>query len=154
VFTELTGFARGLNKDEDTQLFLDGIDEFSKIMPQEKAAAFKTQVVDYCISQEQRDEPVHYRELSRSLDDVDSEAFVNTMTQYTPENGEEVMMDRRKLRKYVKFAGRDKDLAISFSSFQLNHKVHYQPDSDTLTITGIPSALRKQLQEHLDNKSS
>jgi nucleoid-associated protein len=60
------------------------------------------------------------------------------------------MVDRRSLRRYVKFTGREKDLAISFSSSQLNSRVHYNPDKDTLSIDGIPRALREQLLRHLN----
>jgi len=60
------------------------------------------------------------------------------------------MMDRRSLRGYVKFTGRQKDLTISFSSSQLNSRAHYNPDKDTLSIDGITRALRDQLLRHLN----
>ncbi len=152
IFNELTGFANGLNKAEDTQAFLQGVDAYSKTIPQEQATEFKNHVIDFCLSQDQRDEPVNYRELTSEIDGIDGDAFIKTMNDFRPEAGEELMMDRRKLQRYVKFAGRDKDLAISFSSFQLNHKVYYQAENDTLTITGLPSALRKQLKTHLEEE--
>jgi nucleoid-associated protein len=75
---------------------------------------------------------------------------MSTIASHRPGDEEEgLMMDRRALRRYVKFAGRDKDLAISFSSYQLHHRVHYDTESDTLSITGIPKALRSQLLGHL-----
>ena len=60
-----------------------------------------------------------------------------------------LQVDRRSLRRYVKFTGREKDLAVSFNSYQLNKRVSYDVDTDTLSIEGVPSALRKQLLEHL-----
>jgi nucleoid-associated protein len=59
------------------------------------------------------------------------------------------VVDRRSLRRYVKFAGREKDLAISFSSYQLDERVRYDVEGDTLHISGIPAALRKQLLGHI-----
>lgn len=149
LFRELTGFSNGLDTSEATLTFLEGVESYSRQVPEEQVNTFRSQVVDYCMEQEQRDEPVDVRELAKTLDHVDQEAFVKVMVDHTPENTGEAILDRRSLRNYVKFAGREKDLAISFSSFQLNHRVHYDAENDKLSITGLPKALRKQLLGHL-----
>ncbi len=149
-FTTLTGFTAGLDKTDCTDTFLDGVEAFTRHVPAEQVDRYRNQVVDYCAQQEQQDAPVDLGELARSMEGVDGQHFNQFMADYTPEQDGSLMMDRRRLRRYVKFAGREKDLAISFSSSQLNSRVHYNPDTDTLSIDGIPQALRDQLLRHLN----
>lgn len=149
AFTALTGFANGLNKEEATLAFLEGIEHYAKELPEEKVGDYRNQVVEYCMSQEEQDAPVDLRGLAQSVEGIDSDAFLRTVSEQTPDGEQELHVDRRSLRRYVKFAGREKDIAISFNSYQLNKRVHYYEDTDTLSIEGIPSALRKQLLEHM-----
>lgn len=148
-FAALTGFTRGLDKADSTEAFLAGVEAFARQVDQDRADDFRHQVVDYCEGQERRDAPVDLGELAREMDGIDGERFTRFMADYTPDGDNALMMDRRSLRRYVKFTGREKDLAISFSSSQLNSRVHYNPDKDTLSIDGIPRALREQLLRHL-----
>lgn len=149
LFYRFTGFANGINKGEATLTFLKGIEAYSHAIPEEKVNDYRTQVVNYCVEQDERDAPIDIRELSENLDGVDCDEFVKVMASHNPKGEEPVMIDRTSLRRYVKFAGRERDLAISFSSFQLNDRVHYDAEHDTLSIKGIPKALRNQLLGHL-----
>jgi len=146
AFTELTGFANGLNKEEATLAFLEGIESYAHKLPEEKVGDYRNQVVEYCMAQEEQDAPVDIRALARSVEGIDSDAFLHTVAGQAEQG---FRVDRRSLRRYVKFAGREKDLAISFNAYQLNKRVHYYEDTDTLSIEGVPSALRKQLLEHM-----
>lgn len=150
VFQRLTGFIPGLDKADSTDAFLSGVEAFAQEVPQDARNDYRSQVVDYCAEQEQRDEPIDLQALSRVMEGVDSDKFTRFMSDYTPEGDNALMMDRRSLRRYVKFTGRERDLAISFSASQLNSRVHYNPDKDTLSIDGIPRALRDQLLRHLN----
>lgn len=150
AFRTLTGFANGLNKEEATLTFLEGIEAYARELPEEKVDDYRSRVAEYCMEREEQDAPVSLHELAGNIDDIDTDAFVRTVAQHTEEQPE-VMLDRRSLRRYVKFTGREKDLAISFNSYQLNKRVSYDVDTDTLSIEGIPKALRKQLLEHIKN---
>lgn len=152
AFSTLTGFSNGLNKQEATLAFLEGVEAFARELPGEKVDDYRNRVVDYCMERESQDAPVELRGLAGSLDEIDGEAFVRTIGEHTGGQSPELMLDRRSLKRYVKFTGREKDLAISFNSYQLNRRVTYDVQSDTLSIEGIPSALRKQLLEHLENR--
>ncbi len=149
AFVEVTGFSNGLDKEKATLAFLEGVEAFSEQVPQEQVNDYRIKVVEHCLERDEMDAPVELQGLAKALDGVDSEAFVRVMSGHMPEGEQEVMMDRRCLRRYVKFAGREKDLAISFSSHQLNERIHYDPETDTLSIHGIPRALRDQLLGHL-----
>ncbi len=150
VFTQWCGFGEGVDKVENTHRFLEGVEAFAPKVPEAEVSQYRNQVVDFCVEQNGRDAPVDLGELSRSVDSVDSEQFAEFMTDYAPQGEGALRMDPRGLKKYVKFTGREKDLAISFSSDQLNSRVHYNQDKDTLSIEGIPKALRDQLLAHLN----
>jgi len=152
IFEKTIGFSDGIDKEEDTLAFLEGIESYAQQLPDEKVNDYRAQVVDYCTEREGRDEPVNISGLSKSLDDIDAAMFVREVTGRNPQRDEDVMIDRRSLRRYVKFSGREKDLAISFSSYQLNNRINYDADNDTLSIKGIPKALRNQLLGHIKTK--
>ncbi len=151
---ELSGFDNCIDKEEATNTFLEGVEAFTKHVPEENIKEYRNKVVDYCIEKEQKDEPINIPGLSKELNGIDCEQFVREMLSHNPKNQEEVIIDRRSLKKYVRFSGREKDLAISFSSFQLNERVFYDEASDTLSIKGLPKVLRNQLLSHLNLENS
>jgi len=151
-FDGLTGLSDNINKEESTIAFLEGVESFVKNVPEGKAEEFRAQVVDYCIVQDQKDEPVNIPGLSKALDGIDCDQFVKEMCSYNPKGEEDVMIDRKSLKRYVKFFGRDKDLSISFSTSHLNSRVHYDIDRDVLSIEGLPKSLRAQLMKHLTSE--
>ncbi len=151
-FYQLTGFSNGIDKEAATLAFLEGVEAYAREVPAEQQRNYRDQVVQYCIEQEERDTPVRLESLAQSIEGVDPENFVRTIARHSPSETDEqagLVMDRRSLRRYIKFAGREKDLAISFSSYQLNERVRYDEQSDTLHISGLPKALKKQLLSHL-----
>jgi nucleoid-associated protein len=152
LFYQFTGFENGIDKREQTLAFLNGIENFSKTMPEEQQKEYRTKVVDYCMECDEMDAPVDLSTLAREVEGIDQDEFLRVMSDYTPEEERQLMVDRRSLRQYIKFAGRERDLAISFSAHQLNNRVQYDAHSDTLSIKGLPSALRKQLQGHLKDE--
>ena len=147
---KLTGFSHGINKKEATKSFLDGVESFAKQLPDDKAREYREQVVGYCMAQDEKDEPVNIEELSRELVDIDRESFVRELRTHHPGEKDELMVDRSSLRRFVKFAGRDKDLSITFSTYHLHSRVEYDMEGDTLTIKGLPKALRTQLLAYLE----
>ncbi len=148
-FYTLTGFTNGIDKQKSTLAFLEGVEAFAKQVPQEKVNDYRNQVVEYCMEQEEKDAPVELQGLAKSVEGINPDEFVRIVANHAPEGEQELMVDRRSLRRYVKFAGREKDLAISFNSYQLNKRVQYDVDTDTLSISGLPKALRDQLLDHL-----
>ncbi len=148
-FYALTGFNNGINKEEATLAFLEGVEAFAKHVPEERVDDYRNQVVEYCMEQEEKDAPVDLQGLAKSVEGINPDEFVRIVANHAPQGDQELMVDRRSLRRYVKFAGREKDLAISFNSYQLNKRVQYDVDTDTLSINGLPKALRNQLLGHM-----
>ncbi len=154
AFYQLTGFSNGIDKEAATLAFLEGVEAYAKEVPQEQQKQYRDQVVEYCMEQEQQDAPIKLQGLAEAVEGVNPDEFVKIVarhatTEESPEPPEELVVDRRSLKRYVKFAGREKDLAISFSSYQLDERVRYDAASDTLHITGLPKALKKQLLSHI-----
>lgn len=148
-FYAFTGFNNGINKEEATLAFLEGVEAFAKHVPEERVDDYRNQVVEYCMEQEEKDAPVDLQGLAKSVEGINPDEFVRIVANHAPQGDQELMVDRRSLRRYVKFAGREKDLAISFNSYQLNKRVQYDVDTDTLSINGLPKALRNQLLGHM-----
>ncbi|MFC1747523.1 nucleoid-associated protein [Pseudomonadota bacterium] len=152
VFDELSGFGAGVDKTEATEGFLKGVEAFAKQVPEEKVNEYRAKVVDYCVEQDEKDEPINIRGLSKELEGIDCEQFVREVLPHNPAGEEELRVDRRSLRRYVKFSGRDKDLSVSFSTYHLNGRVTYNDETDTLSIHGLPNALRSQLLAHIKSE--
>jgi len=153
VLHELSGFGNKIDKAKSTKEFLENVDTFSKQIPEEKQQEFREKVITYCEEQEAKDETVHIPTLSKSLEGIDCEKFIREMLPHNPkrddEDEQEILVDKRSLRRYVKFSGRDKDLSLTFSSNQLNSSIFYNETAETLLIQNIPKSLKKQLQMHL-----
>jgi len=145
---DLFGFANSIDKEESTNNFLAGVEAFSKFVPKENIQEYREKIIDHCVEQEKKDEPINIPGLSKELNGIDCEKFVKEMLSHNPKQEEDILLDRRSLKKYVRFSGREKDLSISFSSFQLNDKVIYDESNDVLTIKGLPKVLRNQLLKH------
>jgi nucleoid-associated protein len=150
LLQQLAGFSAGVDKAAATRDFLERIETFSRQLPEEQVSDFRNQVVGYCVGQDLRDAPVEIDGLSQALDGVDSAGFSSYLADHLPGGDGRLLLDRKSLQRYVKFAGRERDLAISFSSHQLNRRVHYQAETDTLSITGLPKMLRSQLLGHVE----
>ncbi len=150
AFRTVVGFSDGINKAEDTQELLNTVEGFTKNISDEQVSGYRTQVVEYCMEQELMDSPVELAGLSQAIDAVNSDEFSRYLADNLPGGEQQIRMDRKSLRSYVKFAGREKDLAVSFSSHQLNKRINYNAGSDTLSITGLPKTLRGQLLRHLN----
>ena len=145
LLQQLIGFSAGVDKAAVTRDFLERIETFTQNIPEDQVNDFRGQVVQYCVEQDLQDAPVEINGLSQGVDGIDSSAFSSYLADNLPGGGSNLLLDRKSLQRYVKFAGREKDLAISFSSYQLNKRVQYQADTDTLSITGLPKMLRSQL---------
>ena len=155
---EVSGFGNKIDKAKSTKEFLENIDTFSQQIPEEKQQEFKEKVINYCEEQEAKDEAVHIPTLSKSLEGIDVDKFIREVLPHNPkqtdEEEQEILVDKRSLRRYVKFSGRDKDLSLTFSTNQLNSSIFYDERAETLLIQNIPKSLKKQLQAHIKKVNS
>ncbi len=152
---DLSGFGNNIDRAKSTKEFLDNLDAFTQHVPEDKQKEFREQVINYCEEQESKDEAVHIPTLSQSIEGIDCEKFIREMLPHNPAQTEsdedfepELMIDKKSLRRYIKFSGRDKDLSLTFSTNQLDDSVFYNENEETLTIKNIPKGLKKQLISH------
>jgi len=177
-FAECLGFTDTLNTAAETEAFLEIVDEFSHTLPQEQGFEYKAKVVDYCMEQDLRGEPVVFEELAdymaTQVKAEPAQAFSHYIVekqkerrQKTPEGlspeqlaaqgaGQrevaeaiktELIPDRKKLRGFIRYSGKSKDLSLSFSASLLEkQEVIFDKVSNELRITRIPESLLKQLK--------
>lgn len=151
VFLQWLAFTDTVNVTADTSEFLNIVEAYAEQLPEEKSREYKSRIVDFCMEQEKAGEPVVYRELSYYLDEAEPERFERFVQEHQETPREELIPDKNQLRKYVRFAGRSKDLSIQFAAELLGSAVEFDPASETLLIRNLPKALLKQLKQHRRN---
>ncbi len=171
------GFTDALNTEAETEEFLSIVDEYSQTLPEEQRFEYKAKVVDYCMEQDLRGDPVVFHELSDHLasetEAHPAEAFSNFIiekkkeTRQQPDNSSlnpeqqavqeaslnegskaikaELIPDRKQLRGFIRYSGKNKDLSISFSANLLGEAIEFDATNKRLIINSIPDSLLKQL---------
>lgn len=142
-------FSEGLDRAAKTEEFLGSIEQFTQTLEPEKAQEYRSKVVDYCLDQDKQGMPVELRALSEHVDDAAPNALLHFLKERIEEPPQGIYTDRKQLRRYTRFFGRDQDLSIGFSTAMLGNHISYDEHSDTLTIRAIPKALKSQLRQYL-----
>ena len=156
---DISGFGNSIDRAKSTKEFLDNLDAFTQHVPAENQKEFREQVIGYCEEQESKDEAVHMptlsESLSHSIEGIDCDKFIREMLPHNPtqevtdeDSDQELMIDKKSLRRYIKFSGRDKDMSLTFSTNQLDESIFYNENDESLTIKNIPKGLKKQLVSH------
>ena len=87
-------------------------------------------------------------ELSFQVDQKEPTRFSQFAQERQTDPIDEIHTDRARLKRYVRFSGRDKNLSISFSSDRFGEGIVYDTDSESLIIKDIPKSLKQQLVKH------
>ncbi|TNC86678.1 MAG: hypothetical protein CSH37_03660 [Thalassolituus sp.] len=172
------GFTDTLNTTAETEEFLEIVDSYSRTLPEDQAFEYKSKVVDYCIEQDLKGEPVVFDELEHHLDNETNvkpaEAFSHYLIEKKKERRQqpapnatpeklvaagapvadvadavkaELIPDRKKLKGFIRFSGKNKDLSLSFSAALLGNDIEYNPANKSLLIHKVPESLLKQLSD-------
>ena len=59
----------------------------------------------------------------------------------------EFIPDRKSLKNYIRFSGKNKDVTLSFAATALGGDIQFDASSDSLVIKNLPSRLLKQLKK-------
>lgn len=145
AFSECIGFTTGLNLVEDTQEFLHIVDQYMDTLPEEKTADIKGKIVDYCVEQDKFGAPIVFDDISSQLDQATPEKFAHFVSSQQQQPRSEIYADRRSLKRYTRFFGRDNSMSLSFSSELFGDEILYDAATGTLTIKRIPKSLKQQL---------
>lgn len=142
------GFTTTVDTTADTQEFMNVVEAYANELPEDAGQETKNKVVEYCMDQDQQGEQVLYSDLSAYLNDDEPGAFAEFAQRNLEHEREGFIPDKSRLKKLVRFNGRDKDLSISFSSAQLGKDVVYNRETGELVFKRIPKSLLQQLSDH------
>ncbi len=175
LFSDFAGFIDTLDTEQETQEFLEIVEEYASTMPEEQSAETKTKVIEYCVEQDKQGESVEFKTLSGQLDSSAPEKFEqfvalkkrerrkvrplsestmnesNEQTSTELAHGEQVIKtdlipDRKSLKNYLRYSGKNKEVTLSFAATSLGTDISFDPAENSLTIKNLPSRLLKQLK--------
>lgn len=150
-FLDFLGCVERVNAKASTTQLVHTIDSFVNAaqVPGEMASELKQEVYDYCGQQWEHGDHVRLTELDARL----VERGAPSLVAFAEEKGIDVAdafpADRSSLRQLLKFQGQGGGLSLSFDQSLLGHRIHYDADTDQLTIKGTPPNLRDQLRRYL-----
>lgn len=168
LFCDFSGFTDTVNTEQETQEFLSIVEEYTQTLPAEAASETREKVISYCMEQDKLGEPVEFREISGQLDDSAPEKFESFVVEKRRENRSqppatenesdiatpdpdtaektEFIPDRKSLKNYIRYSGKNKDVTLSFSASALGKDINFDAGNNTLTIQNLPDKLLKQLK--------
>jgi len=164
AFSEFIGFTDTINVEQETQEFLNIVNEYTKSLTDAEAVETRAKVVDYCMEQDKYGAPVEFKAISQEINEREPEKFEKFIVEkreqaraQTPDSeigssiSEEVrnefIPDRKSLKNYVRFSGKNKDVTLSFSAASLGSDVQFNAVNNSLMISNLPARLLKQLQQ-------
>ncbi len=174
LFSDFSGFIDTLDTEQETQEFLQIVEEYASTLPEDQSVETKTKVIEYCVEQDKQGEAVEFKTLSGKLDSNAPEKFEqfvalkkrerrevrprseSTMNDEQPSSTElahgeqiiktELIPDRKSLKNYLRYSGKNKEVTLSFAATALGTDISFDPSENTLTIKNLPSRLLKQLK--------
>lgn len=164
AFCDACGFTDTINTEEETKEFLQIVDDYTDSLPEQSAVETRTKILDYCIEQDKHGEKVEFDVLSRELDDEAPKKFQEFIVQKRQERRmdqsiedaaqqpaaekTELIPDRKSLKNYIRFSGKNKDVTLSFAATALGSDVEFDAGRDQLVIKNLPAKLLKQLKHN------
>ncbi len=152
AFIQFTGFISGVNLQQQTDEFLNIVDQYAQSLSKEESNPAKNTIVNYCVDQDMQGNPINFESLSQVLDEQQPDKFSNFVKQNQEAPQEEIYAHRNSLKKYVRFYGREKDLSISFSSDRMDDNITFDPETGSLTFKQVPKSLQAQLAKYLQKQ--
>lgn len=164
AFSEFIGFTDTVDVEKETQEFLQIVNEYTKNLSEEDANQTRAKVVDYCMEQDKYGAAVEFKAISQEIDEREPEKFekfivekrqeARAVTADTTDESaisnevrSEFIPDRKSLKNYVRFSGKNKDITLSFSAACLGGDVKFNSLNNSLEIINLPARLLKQLQQ-------
>ncbi|WP_042013965.1 nucleoid-associated protein YejK [Aeromonas fluvialis] len=149
-FMDLLGAREGMDAKVQNKGLLQAVEDYcdSRQLEPTERNDYKKQVFKYCTEQASAGEEIEIKALSAELStkdagdgDLDFYSFIGQ--EY--ELADRFPADRSTLRGLTKFVGSGGGLTLSFEQKLLNSRIFYDPQTDTLTIKGVPPNLKDQL---------
>jgi len=148
AFCKMLGFKSGVNLQQQTDEFLNIVDQFTQQLDKDKSQPTKHTIVDYCVDQDMQGKPINFDSLSKIVDEDAPKKFAEFVKDKQSQESTEIYAHRNSLKKYVRFYGREKDLSISFSSDRMQDSITFDAESGSLTFKSVPKSLQVQLAKY------
>lgn len=147
MLVQFVDFVDTLDTAADTENFISVVSAFTEALPESDAATYRRDAVSYCLQQDQAGEAVSYQSLSDELDSSLPIKLGQFIAQQAPELEKHFIPNRARLKKFVRYSGKNNEVSISFTNETLGKNVQFNPENETLVITDLPAALLKQLKQ-------
>jgi nucleoid-associated protein len=178
LFSDFAGFIDTLDTEQETQEFLQIVEEYASTLSEDQSIETKTKVIEYCVEQDKQGETVEFKTLSGQLDSSAPEKFEQFVALKKRErrevrprsessmnddqsselaHGESVIKtdlipDRKSLKNYLRYSGKNKEVTLSFAATSLGTDISFDATENSLTIKNLPSRLLKQLKPDTTEK--
>lgn len=155
AFSQSVAFLSSIDSAKETETLMEVLAQYTKETPAKEAADVRQKAYEFCVEQQQLGESVPLSELSGYLDENQPTKFAQYAEQTAQLDGKQNLHpDTRKLKHLVRISGKGNGMSLSFSSDLIQETILFDEQSDTLTITAIPKALKKQILEHLKEQAN
>ena len=148
-FLDFMGAQEGFDAKVQNQVLMKAVDEFceEQALPVAKKQEVREVAFQYCNEQLKQGDDIELSSLSEQIQEspkLEGSFYDFVSEDYQLESS--FPADRSVVRKLTKYVGQGGGVSISFDQKHLGERIQYDPDSDTLTIQGIPPNLREQLK--------
>jgi nucleoid-associated protein len=146
-FKNFIGIQEFADSSQDTAGLVTVIRSFARVndLDIEQEEVLRSRVHAYCVDRSATGVPIFINELSRYIDEAEPEAFLEHVNASDEQINNEIHIDQKGLKRFVRYSGRSSELSISFDSSLYGDRISYDQENDTLIIKGIPTSLRQQL---------
>lgn len=149
-FMDYLGASEGLNTKQQNKALVKAVDDYCQVIELDKQEkkAVREQVYGYCKGQLEAGEEIKLTNLAKELPSGHEQDFNSFIIENDYDLDEEFPVDRSTLRQFKKFSGSGGGLTINFDADLLGDRIKWDPQADSLIITGLPPNLRDQLQRN------
>ncbi len=148
-FLDFLGAKEGFDAKVQNQVLMNAVEKFcdKETLPVAQKQAVREVVFEYCNEQLKEGEDIDLTTLSNQL--LETPELEGSFYDFVSEEYElepVFPVERTLMRKLTKYVGSGGGISISFDQKHLGDNIHYNAQTDTLVIKGIPANLREQLK--------
>lgn len=147
-FMDYLSASEGFDKKEQNKQLLSAVEAYcdESQLDKEEKNAYRKDVYRYCQEQMLAGEEISVADVSQALTIDDEKPFTQFLKDETYQLDSHFPADRGVLRQFTKYVGSGGGISLSFDVDLLGDRIHWNPETDSLTIKGLPPNLRDQLK--------
>ena len=149
-FMDFVGCEEKVDVKQQNKQLVQSVEEYlaaEQLDPMEKQET-RQWVSDYYHEKSDNQEQVVIAELSDKLPSSESANFQQFVESQEAPLESAFQADKTAVKSLTKFSGSGGGLSISFDRTRLGDSITYDPQTDTLTVVGLPPNLKDQLTRH------